>query len=70
MNAVAPLSLELLRVIYNMLEMMETFPIPFSVIRQEFLLTDTVKLHILDTRERKKREQIVIVQRWHTWRGE
>jgi hypothetical protein len=67
MDEVAPLSLELLHVIYNMPEMVETFPMPFSVIHQEFLLTDTVNLHILDTRERKKKEQRVIVQRWHTW---
>lgn len=56
MDEVAPLSLELLHVIYNMPEMVETFPMPFSVIHQEFLLTDTVNLHILDTRERKKKK--------------
>lgn len=53
MGVVAPLSLELLCVIYNVAEELETFPMSFSDIHQESLLIDTVNLHILHTRKRR-----------------
>ena len=57
MDAVAPLTLEPLHVIYNMPEMVETSPIMhFSVIRQESLLTETVNVYILDTREKRNKQ--------------